>query len=113
MVRNIVLGVLAIYVIFFDYYSYIRKNSITNAKIVLETEKEKLFHDYITNPSDRPIILQKLFSLDPDAPGIFMEAALDQILDVPPQLAVQAAQVELITIEAEKLVDENPKEFLT
>ena len=92
--------------------SYIRKNSITNAKIVLETEKEKLFHDYITNPSDRPIILQKLFSLDPDAPGIFMEAALDQILDVPPQLAVQAAQVELFTIEAEKLVDENPKEFL-
>jgi len=92
--------------------SYIRKNSITNAKIVLNTDKEKLFHDYINNPSDRPIILQKLFSLNPNAPGIFMEAAMDGILKVPPQLAVQAAQVELFTIEAEKLVDENPKEFL-
>ena len=92
--------------------SFIRKNSIANAKIVLNTDKEKLFHDYINNPSDRPIILQKLFSLDPKAPGIFMEAAIDGILDVPPQLAVQAAQVELFTIEAEKLVDENPKEFL-
>ena len=92
--------------------SYIRKNSIANAKIVLNTEKEKLFHDYINNPSDRPIILQKLFSLNPNAPGIFMEAAMDGILEIPPQLAVQEAQVQLFTIEAEKLVDENPKEFL-
>ena len=93
--------------------SFIRKNSINNAKLVLDTEKENLFHDYFTYPDQRPVILQKLFSLDPEAPGIFMEAAMDGILEVPPQIAVQSAQVELFTIEAEKLVEENPKDFLS
>jgi hypothetical protein len=93
--------------------SFIRKNSINNAKLVLDTEKENLFHDYFTYPDQRPVILQKLFSLDPEAPGIFMEAAMDGILEVPPQIAVQGAQVELFTIEAEKLVEENPKDFLS
>ena len=93
--------------------SFIRKNSINNAKLVLDTEKENLFHDYFTYPDQRPVILQKLFSVDPKAPGIFMEAAMDGILEVPPQIAVQSAQVELFTIEAEKLVEENPKDFLS
>lgn len=92
---------------------FIRKNSIANAQTVLQTEKQNLFQEYLLNPQTRVTTEKKLFSLDRDAPGIFLEAFTDGILSELPSDAVNTARKELYTILANQMVEENPKQFLS
>ena len=92
---------------------FIRQNSIANAQTVLQTEKQNLFQEYLLNPQTRVTTEKKLFSLDRDAPGIFLEASIDGILSELPSDAVNTARKELYTILANQMVEENPKQFLS
>lgn len=92
---------------------FIRQNSIANAQNALQTEKQNLFQEYLLNPKTRVTTEKKLFSLDPNAPGIFLEASTDGILSELPSDAVNTARKELYTILANQMVEENPKQFLS
>jgi len=98
-----------------DVGSNIRKIDVGNAITQFNIDKQNLFNDYLNYPEGHPkrtAALKKLFGGTIDDPNIFIEAAGDLILDKLPDLAIIEAQKELFSLEATKMVDENPKQFL-
>ena len=98
-----------------DVNSNIRKIDVGNAITAFNIEKQNLFNDYLNYPEGHPkrtAALKKLFGGTIEDPNIFVEAAGDLILDKLPDLAIIEAKKELFSLEATKMVDENPGKFL-
>ena len=98
-----------------DVNSNIRKIDVGNAITAFNIEKQNLFNDYLNYPEGHPkrtAALKKLFGGTIEDPNIFVEAAGDLILDKLPDLAITEAKKELFSLEATKMVDENPGKFL-
>lgn len=96
-----------------DVGSNIRKIDVKNAVDAFNVEKTNLFNDYLNYPPGHPkreLAIKKLFGTD--EPNIFVEAANDLILTELPHIAIDTAKRELFGLEATKMVDENPKQFL-
>ena len=98
-----------------DVNSNIRKIDVGNAITQFNIDKQNLFNDYLNYPEGHPkrtAALKKLFGGTIEDPNIFVEAAGDLILDKLPDLAIIEAKKELFSLEATKMVDENPGQFL-
>jgi hypothetical protein len=96
-----------------DVGSNIRKIDVKNAVDAFNVEKTNLFNDYLNYPPGHPkreLAIKRLFGTD--EPNIFVEAANDLILTELPHIAIDTAKRELFGLEATKMVDENPKQFL-
>lgn len=96
-----------------DVGSNIRKIDVKNAVDAFNVEKTNLFNDYLNYPPGHPkreLAIKRLFGAD--EPNIFVEAANDLILTELPHIAIDTAKRELFGLEASKMVDENPKQFL-
>jgi len=96
-----------------DVGSNIRKIDVKNAVDAFNVEKTNLFNDYLNYKPGHPkreLAIKKLFGTD--EPNIFIEAANDLILTELPHIAIDTAKRELFGLEATKMVDENPKQFL-
>lgn len=96
-----------------DVGSNIRKIDVKNAVDVFNVEKTNLFNDYLNYKPGHPkreLAIKKLFGTD--EPNIFIEAANDLILTELPHIAIDTAKRELFGLEATKMVDEDPKQFL-
>jgi len=96
-----------------DVGSNIRKIDVKNAVDAFNVEKTNLFNDYLNYKPGHPkreLAIKKLFGTD--EPNIFIEAANDLILTELPHIAIDTAKRELFGLEATKMVDEDPKQFL-
>lgn len=96
-----------------DVGSNIRKIDVKNAVDAFNVEKTNLFNDYLNYPPGHPkrkAAMKRLFGTD--EPNIFVEASNDLILSELPHIAIDKAKRELFALEATKMVDENPKDFL-
>ena len=96
-----------------DVGSNIRKIDVKNAVDAFNVEKTNLFNDYLNYPPGHPkreLAIKRLFGTD--EPNIFVEAANDLILTELPHIAMDTAKRELFGLEASKMVDEDPKQFL-